>query len=197
MFAEFVDRPISGHFPEKHFGQTSPHSSWVKFTDKNFQEWVGSFAQSWNGYLKTIINFEEQEKAFVIAYGNGYMVDISTRLLLSDQKIEEIVSAIKDEEQQRIIFSNGYNLQQIDIEGNISILLDKYFFDEIELLEVKDDILFARYWYYQKTGEPFNFQMNLLTNEISDTYNDYVSRMTENETNKPNLLSRVFNWFRS
>jgi hypothetical protein len=178
MFAEFIDRPITGQFPEKHFGDVSPYSSWVKFTDKIFQEWVGSFAQNWDGYLTSIINFEKQEIAFVIACGNGYLVDIAKRQLLSDKVIEAITSAIKDYKRQSVIFTNGYNLQIMDKTGKASILLDKYFFDEIEFLEIRDDILFARYWYYQKSGQPFSFQMNLLNFEIIDTFNDLAHKIS-------------------
>ena len=75
MFAEFIYKPVAGHALEKHFGEITPSSSWVKFVDRNYEEWVGSFAQNWEGHLTAILNFENQEKTFVIACGSGYMVD--------------------------------------------------------------------------------------------------------------------------
>jgi hypothetical protein len=106
--------------------------------------------KNWKGYLTAVINFERQEKALVVTCGKGYIVDTLARLLVNTEVVEGITCVIKDEVRQRVIFSNGFNLQLIDTAGHISVLLDKYFFDEIEFIEFKEDILFAKYWYHKK-----------------------------------------------
>jgi hypothetical protein len=172
MFAEFIDRPISGQFPEKHFGPVTTYVAWVLFTDKDYQQWVGSFPLGWEGFASIIINLEVQDKAFVVAGGNGYFIDISRRELVSKDKLTAIKTAIAELANQQVIFSDGLIIQCIDFEGKNSILFDKYYFDEIELLEVRDNTLYARYWYYQGGSSPFSFEMNLLTKEAKDSLNE-------------------------
>ena len=172
MLAEFIDRPLSGQYPEKHFGETTPYSLWVKFTDKDFNEWVGSFTQGWEGNVTTIINFDKEERAFIVAGGDGYLFDTTNRQLINVVELSGIKTVIADELNQRIIFSEGLDIQCINHQGKHSILFDKYFFDEIEFMEVRDSILSARYWYYQRDGNPFYFEFNLLTGEVKDTYNE-------------------------
>src|SRR6478735_8952025 len=170
MVAEIIARPIAGRFPEKHFGKITADSLWVKFTDDNFQEWVGSFAANRAGYPNSLINFEKQEIIFVIASGTGYLLDVSTQSNIQDTIIEGITTAVKDDSGERIIFSNSYDLRAMNIYGDVSIILNEYFFDEIELLKVENNNLFARYWYYQKSKECFLFQFNLLTKEVKDSF---------------------------
>ena len=99
----------------------------------------------------------------------GIWLTLFTKALINAKVVEGITSAIKDEVRQRAIFSNSFNLQQIDTAGHVSVLVDEYFFDEIEFIEIKEDTLYAKYWYYQKSSNPFTFQLNLLNSEIRYT----------------------------
>lgn len=172
MFAEFINQPISGQYPEKHFGSISPNSLWVKFTDKACEDWVGSFQQGWTGYGTFILNLNKQEKAFVVAGGLSYLIDISTKRVLNKQGISDTKSAIFNDDQTIIYFSGGYDLQCIDLDGNVSVLFDDYYFDDIELKAIKEHKLYARYWHYQRDQEPFRFEINLQTKEVKDSYYD-------------------------
>lgn len=200
MFAEFIDRPISGCFPEQHFGPVTPYAAWVMFTDKDYQQWVGSFAQGWEGFATSIINLEEYEKTLIIAGGNGYLIEVTKRQLLNETELSAIKTAIADPGRQRIIFSNGLNLQYIDFDGKISILYGEYFFDDIELLEIKDDKLYAHYWYYRRDSNPFSFEMDLVTKEIKDSYHDQTpdTKTKEKKENKtPSVIDKIKNWFKN
>ena len=170
MFAEFIDRPISGQFPEKHFGQVTTYVAWVLFTDNDYQQWFASFPRSWEGFASIIINLEVCDKAFVVAGGNGYFIDIFRRELVSKNEFTGIKTAIADLANQKVIFSDGLSIQCIDAEGNVSILFDDYYFDDIEFLEIKDNYLHARYWYYQGGSNPFSFKINLFSKEVKDSY---------------------------
>jgi hypothetical protein len=197
MFAEFVDRPTSGQFPEKHFGQVTPNSAWVLFTGKDYQQWVGSFARGWEGFATLIINLEEHEQAFVVVGGDGYLINISQQELINQDELSGIKTAIADVERQRIIFSDGYNLQCIDFKGKVSILFDKNYFDEVELLEIRDNNLYARYWYYQRDSSPFSFEMDLVTKEVKDSYNDQATDTQMNESNNPSVIDKLKMWFKN
>ena len=197
MFAEFVDRPTSGQFPEKHFGQVTPYSAWVLFTDKYYQQWVGSFARGWEGFATLIINLEEREKTFVVKGGNGYLIDISQQELVNQDELSGIKTAIADVERQRIIFTDGYNLQCIDFKGKVYILYDRNYFDEVELLEIRNNNLYARYWYYQRDSSPFSFEMDLVTKEVKDSYDDQVTDTQMNETNNPSAIDKLKKWFKN
>jgi hypothetical protein len=196
MFAEFIDRPISGQFPEKHFGQVTTYAAWVLFTDKNYQQWVASFAQGWEGFGSLIVNLEEQEKAFVAAGGDGYLIDISHRELHSKGELSGIKTAIADVERQKIIFSDGLNIQCIDFEGKVSILYDEHYFDDIELLEVRDSTLYARYWYYQRDSSPFSFEMNVVSKEVKDSYNDLTPDTQTMGLNSSSVANKTKRWFK-
>jgi hypothetical protein len=169
MFAEFIEKPISGRWPEKHFGETTDYATWVKFTGDNFVEWVGSF-NPFGGTLSALLVFEDAGKVFVITSGTGYLIDVNIRMQITSHVIRGIHTAVKDERRQGIIFSNDSCIRRLDIQGNISILSDKYIFDEIEFLEIKDGVLSALYWYYQASKAPFQLQLNLLTGEIIDSF---------------------------
>ena len=74
--------PISGNFPEKHFGQTFNSQLWVKFTDNNFQEWVGCFPRPCYPTFNKVLTDNANETAFIVAGGQCYLIDITTKELL-------------------------------------------------------------------------------------------------------------------
>ncbi len=69
MHVEFINKPVSGKYPEKHFGNITPNCLWVKFTDDE-NEWVGSFETGWVKDDKLIFQLHNH-KAFIIANGHG------------------------------------------------------------------------------------------------------------------------------
>ena len=196
MFVEFIDKPISGQFPEKHFGQVTPYAAWALFTSEDFGQWAGSFARGWEGFATLIITLEEQEKAFIVAGGDAYLIDVTKQQLLNKEDISGIKTAISDAERGRIIYSDGLYLHCIDFAGKISVLYDKNYFDDIELIEVKDNTLYARYWYYQRDSSPFTFEMNLVTNQVKDSYYDQVPDTSTNETNNSSAIDKLKRWFK-
>jgi len=93
MTVEFIDIPISGTYIEKHFGDTSSHCCWVKFTDSELNSWVGSFVQNWKSFEKRIIHFND-DLVLIIAYGNGYLLDCKQRKLVTHKIIKSVRSSI-------------------------------------------------------------------------------------------------------
>jgi len=84
MGAEIINNsPSSGDYPEKHFGLDFNSCLWVKFMDNDFQEWVGCFSSNYRPFNKVLID-NANKTAFVVAGGQGYLIDISTRELLDE-----------------------------------------------------------------------------------------------------------------
>lgn len=79
--------PNSGEFTEIHFGENYNSQLWVKFTEDNFEEWVGCFSKSFeNGLSKVLIN-QTKSVGFIIAGGRGYLIDITKKKLIT--KLDE------------------------------------------------------------------------------------------------------------
>ena len=191
MFAEFIDRPVSGQFQEKHFGQVTPYSIWVLFTDKDYQQWVGSFAQGWEGFATLIVNLDEQEKALIVAGGDGYLIDVLQKELLNEDELLGIKTAIADAERKKIISSDGLNLRGIDFDGKVSILYDDHYFDDVELLEIREGKLYARYWHYQSSSKPFTFEMDLVTREVKDSFYDQSTVDNTSESQNSSTVNKI------
>ena len=194
MKSEFIHRPISGEYEEKHFGDINPNCLWVKFTDKDGNEWVGSFSESWVENQIFILNLYKIGKSFIVAKGQAYLIDVSLKIQLNKNEISDIQTAILNEKENKIYYSTGFDLRFMDEEGNEFILFDKYYFDEIKLVEIKENKLYATYWNYQTSNNPFHFEINLITKEVKDSFYNTEKKEYTYETPKPNFLERISNW---
>ena len=76
-------------------------------------------------------------------------------------------------------------------------MYDNYYFDDVELLEIRDNTLFARYWYYQRDSSPFSFEMNLITKEVKDSYNDQTQDIQIKERNNSSAIDKIKKWFKN
>lgn len=191
MNAEFIYQPISGTYPEKHFGKVTPNSLWVKFTTKDEQEWVGSFEQSWIEEAKFIIILKRTEKVFVVASGQSFLIDINSCEQLNKLEISDTKTALLNEQDEFIYYSSGFDLRYTDNQGNDEILFDKYYFDDVKLVEIKDNKLYATYWNYQTSSNPFHFEIDLLTKEVKDSFYNEESKTYSKENSNPNLLNKL------
>jgi hypothetical protein len=167
--AEFINTPTSGIYEQIHFGDSSSNCCWVKFTDQELSSWVASFSKNWSEYPNEIITIHT-ELYFIIAFGNGYLINPNRRKLIEPQIIKGITSAIFDNAGKEVYFTNSSDLKKIDINGNVSVVLNNYFFDEINLKQITEGKLHAEYWYYQRTKKPFYIEIDLLTKEVKDSF---------------------------
>ena len=194
MHAEFINRPISGQYPEKHFGQIAPNCLWVKFVDNDKQEWVGSFEQSWIERGIFIINLTNKGKAFIVSGGLTFLIDINTQEQLNKTKISDTKTAIVDGQEENIYYSNGFDLRYIDIKGNDFVLFDNYYFDDIKLVEIKENKLYATYWSYQTRNEPFRFEIDTVTKEVKDSFYNTETKSYSYVNPKPTFLAKLTKW---
>jgi len=72
--------PRSGSVDEVRF-DASGDCLWVKFQDSDFSDWVGVFGPGWGGGDDAQQNVSGI--AFVVSNGQGYVVDVYSRALLS------------------------------------------------------------------------------------------------------------------
>lgn len=182
--------------PEKQFGPISPSSLWIRFTDKKYQDWVGSFQQGWEGYGTFILNLEKQEKAFIVVGGKSFLIDISKRLLLNKQEISDTKHAILNDDQTIIYFSNGYDLRFIDIDGNVSVIFEDSFFDGLELIGISNNKLFAKCWDYQRGKEPFGFEIDLQTKVVIDTYYEAINPKHTHDNFNFSWFYKIVKWIK-
>lgn len=76
------ETPIAGQYPEVHFGQEFICARWIEFEDVNYEKWVGCFSCPCDDGLDQIIIDDQNQFAFVIAGGQGYLLDVASRELL-------------------------------------------------------------------------------------------------------------------
>lgn len=192
MNAKFINKPISGEYPEKHFGSITPHCLWVKFTnDEN--EWVGSFETGWVEDVKLIFQLKDQ-KEFIIANGHGYLIDLVLKEQINESIISHIESALYNAENDTIYFIDGFDIKYANYDGSVDVLFSEYIFDKITLTKIKDNKLHAKYWHYQTNTNSFNFEIDLTTKEVIDSF-PIEEKQTTTDKPKISLVDRIKNFF--
>ena len=166
----------------------------MKFADNVEQEWVGSFEQSWFEQGTFIINLIKKRKVFIVAGGQTFLIDTNTQEQLNKTEISDTKTAIIDEQEENIYYSSGFDLRYMDIKGNDFVLFDNYYFDDIKLVEIKDNKLYATYWNYQTSNEPFHFEIDVLTKEVKDSFFNSEKRTYSYENPKPKFIAKLTKW---
>jgi hypothetical protein len=83
--------PISGSVDEVHFSAVGD-CTWVRFTDAVDTQWCGVFGPGCAGRRAAVVN--PTGSAFVVSWGQGYLIDVNTRELLHKTDCEWLISAI-------------------------------------------------------------------------------------------------------
>lgn len=192
MHVEFINKPVSGKYPEKHFGNITPNCLWVKFTDDE-NEWVGSFETGWIKNVNLIFPLQNY-KVFIIVNGHGYLIDVISKEQINESVITHIESALPNTEDDKIYFIDGFDIKYVNSDGSVDVLFSDYNFDKIILIKIKDNKLYAKYWHYQANTNSFNFEIDLITKEVKDSF--YIEEKQMN-TDKPKigLVDRIKNYF--
>ncbi len=197
MEAKFIPQPISGEYEEFHFGDTSSNNSWVKFSDDDLNEWAASFAQGWGNVANKIIKLKGERLFFIIAQGRGYLIDSKLKAKIGSEDITGITSAVADELNDKVYFSNSFDLKSIDSNGIVEVLFDYYFFDDIELIEVRDNKLYARYWHYQSSNNAYRIEIDLISKEVRDSFYDLEKNSYSPINPNPSFIERIIKKLRT
>jgi hypothetical protein len=131
--------PISGKFQERHFGEHFHAPVWVQFTDNNSEDWVGCFSRPFEGGLCQALTNESNTRAFVIAGGEGYLIDIDTKELITNLEDQPFIeSAIHTTNPDYFIAGATYCIYVLNDSGLLkqikpdSIIDGIYFKNQVE-----------------------------------------------------------------
>lgn len=113
--AEIVyEKPLSGEFDEVLFGSDSGNTLWVRFSDKHgIIEWIGKFGcgcYSAASVTKAIV----PDKFLVCAGGFAYLVNATTRELVSRYCEPSVQDAVYDSQRNVLVVANYNQLQLIE-----------------------------------------------------------------------------------
>ena len=72
--------PVSGTIRE-HWFNARGSCTWARFNGPGGEEWAGVFGEGGSTRYRAAVLFNEQRDAFVVAGGQGYVVDLSARRL--------------------------------------------------------------------------------------------------------------------
>jgi hypothetical protein len=179
MSAEILNQtPTSGDYSEKHFGHTFNFQLWVKFTDNNFQEWVGCFSRP-NQTFDKVLTDNANETAFIVAGGQGYLIDISTRELLHEMEdIHVLESLIHTTNPEYFLVGACYCIYIFDNRKLIKRYDPNFTVDGIYFTEQRDQKAIGHlssYEYQQDLNVGFEF--DLVTNEMTIDKNVKVRQL--------------------
>jgi hypothetical protein len=94
MSAEILTvTPMSGEFPELHFGNHFNSKLWAKFVDNQFGEWVGCFSKSHASGFSVALTNHDNSKGFVVAGGQGYLIDIQERMIIKELDDQPLIES--------------------------------------------------------------------------------------------------------
>ena len=191
MIADIIDCPISGTYPEKHFGNTSTHCIWILFTDDNYQQWVGSFEKGLLTLSRTIL-LKTKEISIVLANGKMYLINVNTRECIYTSEASYVKNIVVDTNEENIFFTTGYELYQMDCNGNTMELLEDRYYDDLSIMELKGNTLYVSYHNYQSSKKTFTLEIDWITNEIKDSYDSFVSSRAKEK--KKSVFWRLVQW---
>jgi len=120
--------PISGGYPELHFGNNFNSKLWIKFASKESEEWMGCFSKAYEGGLCVALTSEDHTRGFIVAGGRGYLIDIQQRALIRELEDHPLIeSAITTTKPNYFLAGTSYSI---------------YVFDDFGLLhEAKPDMM--------------------------------------------------------
>lgn len=147
MKAEIVKKKSSrGRYAQVHFGGDDKNCMGIKFIDNPKKTWVGYFEKGEETGLSLVLMNEEESKSFVIADGEGYIVDTDARKLITvfDKK-QPIVSAIKTVNPDLFVAGTESSIYVIGNDGRfIEILpdfdVDGFYFKEQQAKSAKGSL---------------------------------------------------------
>ena len=165
--------PISGKYPEHHFGEHFKSSLWIEFIDNNSNKWFGCFSKEHDhGFNKVLIN-KENTTAFVVSDGQDYIIDIENRKIKF--KTEEhplIVSLILTENPNYFIVGTFYEIYIFNSEKRIkklipNLILDGIYFNKQEEKQAVGDLSTAENQYNKNIL--FEFNLETFSLKLEDT----------------------------
>lgn len=173
MYAKILTNiPTLGDTPEIHFGDHFQYSLWIEFMDHNNEKWYGCFSSFYptdnlQSFNKVLVD-QDNNSAFVIVDGIGYIVDIKNRQIKFQPEEHPLIeSIIQTQNPNYFITGNSMCINVYDSEKWIKRIFPK---------ELTHNILFTNQISKKVLGNlttpeiyhnnPINFELDLITFEI-------------------------------
>jgi hypothetical protein len=170
MSAEIIHTtPSSGEYSEVHFGQHFTYRLWVKFIDNNQEEWIGCFPKQYDGGFNAVIADNENNSAFVVAGGKGFLVDLNNKVIILElDDYPSIESVIKTNNPEYYIAGMFYSAYILDSNCLIKTIEPDFTTDGIYFTGQKENKavgnLAAAMNHYESN---YDFELDLTTFQIT------------------------------
>lgn len=113
------EKPLSGAFEEVSFGSDKGNTLWVKFSDKDgIVEWIGKFSDGGSG-SRRVVKITEPDRFFVSAGNFAYIIDATSRQLVSQYCEENVCDITYDVPRKLLIVADYTQLRWVNFEGEI------------------------------------------------------------------------------
>ena len=153
--------PMSGTYPEVEFDARG-ECTWVKFFDAH-EPWVGVFGRGVAG-PELVCQFGEIKAAFVIARGQGYIVDLLERKLIESTASPTLQDAATVSATNYVVTADWNEVYLFDSKGEIwrSIRLAR---DGIELVRTSPLVIEGR---AEQHDGWHNFSIDVATGKLME-----------------------------
>lgn len=146
--------PKSGSFDEVKF-DAAGDCLWVYFQDSKYLEWVGVFGYGWSG--GKCVAHNSDGVSFVIAKGQGYILDINERNLLHKTECDYLKQCIANDNNEIFIATTNLEVYVYNKNGFL-FSTERIASDGIEITSCKNNILTGKVYGFD---EWFDFRLNL------------------------------------
>jgi len=155
--------PESGSIDETRFDAVSD-CKWYLFEDSDYCEWAGVFGNGCHGGTDVCMN--PNGTAFVLAYGQGYIVNINTRQQLHKTQCDYLRAVTCSSESELFIATDDLYLYVYNCAGLIHET-NRIALDGIEFFECKAGNVYGRLW---GLNQWHDFIFNLAEKELKSSW---------------------------
>lgn len=99
--------PVAGICPERWYG-VNVDIMWVLFEDENHTNWIGAFKRGCIPHFNVVLPFQTSDAFLVVANGQGYVVNVTSRELLYQVESDALVDAVAIPDRDLIIVTDCY-----------------------------------------------------------------------------------------
>lgn len=155
--------PISGSIREKHFNANG-ECSWVKFETDN-TPWVGVFGRGISPSVNAVSQFFESGRFFVLAGGQGYIVDAGLETCVHKTKDDYYQSLVSVPDRCLMIVCDYSHIEFYDSE-KLVWQSDRVALDGIRLNSADRQNVYGHLWQIEGW---YSFKLNLDTREFAQS----------------------------
>ncbi len=154
MSALFLSEPTpSGDYEEHRFDATGD-CSWVLFRPPSEADWVGIFGKARWGKSAAAVDWDD-ERAFVIAGGQGYLINTATRALLYRTAGDRLQDVIYVEARRRFVLADELYLHVFDLD-RLLWSTARVSWDGIRRLAAVGHVVSGEAWTPSATGDDWS-----------------------------------------